>query len=147
MKIEATFGPGTYFLGDPCYAMTREFYDAEWGEKHDYQEGDYSPVFAVDHTRYGDGEYYDQYGHSYPVDSGTIALTNITDEAIRRDPVEELEKCGRVITAERFARFSVENGFFTLDVDGKTVYEINTDEVEEEEEEEYFEDDEEEYED
>ena len=69
MKIEANFGPGTYFLGDPCYAMTRDYYDGEWGDKHDYQEGDYSPVFAVHRTRYGDGEYYDQYGHSYPVDN------------------------------------------------------------------------------
>lgn len=74
---------GTYFLGDPCYAVP----GADWLpllESCGYfgSEPGGSPVGTVRgwqvlgfHTRYGDGEYRDQRGHVYGVDAGLIGLT------------------------------------------------------------------------
>lgn len=135
-KIEANFGPGTYFFGDPCYALNEQLYDSEWGGKHNWENGDYAPLFAVGSTKYGDGEYRDNTGHRYPVDSGSIGLTCIDDEAVRRDPIAALRDCGRVICAKQSAVFTADDGHFTLTIDGREFYEIYTDDEEEEEEEE-----------
>ncbi len=92
MKVEryaeqVTVPAGTYFLGDPCYAVP----DEDWMpllESCDYFNADRndtgSPVGRVRGfevlafgTKYGDGEYLDQYGKSYPVDAGLIGLTPV----------------------------------------------------------------------
>lgn len=70
---------GKYYIGDLCHIMT----DSEWLEICDLTirgtrvlDGEFQLKdgrrFAMYSTAYGDGVYYDHYGHSYSVDSGSI---------------------------------------------------------------------------
>ena len=77
---------GKYYIGDLCYVMT----DDEWTEfcsitidgqrvlDGEFQLKD-GRRFATYGTQYGDGVYYDQYGHAYPVDAGLIGCFKIED--------------------------------------------------------------------
>ena len=107
--------------------------DGDWGEKHDYAEGDYSPLFAVASTAYGDGEYPDHRGKDYAVDSGTIGVVNITDESVCRPDLKNIDEFGRVVVAKRYLRFTAEDGLFQIEVDGD-IYEIDTNGNDDEEE-------------
>lgn len=86
-KIEGplvvTMPAGTYFVGDPCYAVP----DEDWNDlldSNDVFEG--SPVGTLPngnnvtafHTAFGDGVYYDQYGNSYPVDAGLLGVVPLS---------------------------------------------------------------------
>jgi len=77
---------GTYYIGDLCYVMhdrwdevcgllfeDRETVNGEFTLKEDGIE------FASYNTMYGDGEYYDQLGNSYPVDAGLIGCIRVND--------------------------------------------------------------------
>ena len=76
---------GTYYVGDLCYVMHNE-----WDEFCDlttdgmrcldgvFQLAD-GRQFATFSTKYGDGEYYDQLGNSYPVDAGLIGCIRVED--------------------------------------------------------------------
>ena len=77
---------GIYYIGDLCYVMD----DAEWLEVCDLTiqgsrviDGEFQLKdgrrFAMYGTAYGDGTYYDQYGHSYSVDSGSIGCILMED--------------------------------------------------------------------
>lgn len=65
-----------FYVGDICYVLDDPIYDGVWG-KADYEDGVYETEFgkfAVASTAYGDGEYYDQFGHRYGVDAGVIGM-------------------------------------------------------------------------
>ena len=77
---------GEYYIGDLCYVMTSE----EWLEVCDLTIQDSRPIegefqlkdgrkFAMYSTAYGDGTYYDHYGFSYSVDSGSIGCIRMED--------------------------------------------------------------------
>jgi hypothetical protein len=77
---------GEYYIGDLCYVMTSE----EWLEFCDITtqgtrviDGEFQLKdgrrFATYGTMYGDGVYYDHYGHSYSVDAGLIGCIKIED--------------------------------------------------------------------
>ena len=77
---------GKYYIGDLCYVMN----DAEWLEVCDLTiqgsrviDGEFQLKdgrrFAMYGTAYGDGTYYDYYGHSYSVDSGSIGCIRMED--------------------------------------------------------------------
>jgi len=81
-----TMPAGKYYIGDLCYVMDNE----EWrelcniiiqGEK--IADGEFELPdgrrFAIYGTAYGDGEYYDQYGHTYSVDAGSIGCILMSD--------------------------------------------------------------------
>jgi len=109
-KVEytVTVPAGTYFVGDPCYAVPPEdwmplleqtnFFDA-------YHEGKGSPVGEIRGlfvlgfgTKYGDGSYEDQLGHVYGVDAGMIGLTDVR----LIDPENNSTAYGgRIVTFER----------------------------------------------
>jgi hypothetical protein len=76
---------GTYYVGDLCYVMHNE-----WDEFCELTtngmtclEGEFQLAdgrrFATFSTAYGDGEYSDQYGNSYPVDAGLIGCILVED--------------------------------------------------------------------
>lgn len=76
------FEPGNYYVGDLCYYLD----DDRWEqllEVSKFEDGIYTlpdgRVFCWFGTAFGDGEYYDQKGRSYCVDSGTIGLIKVTD--------------------------------------------------------------------
>lgn len=83
LPTSVTVPAGRYVVGDPCYAIADDAWDA-WLEAADYQQLNQGKTILeakVDGhlcvgvtTKYGDGEYCDQYGRSYPVDAGLIGL-------------------------------------------------------------------------
>ncbi len=71
---------GVYYLGDPCYMVPDELWmplleDSDYFDQPSGVVNGHT-VYAF-HTLYGDGEYKDQYGNSYPVDAGLIGLVPI----------------------------------------------------------------------
>lgn len=96
---------GRYYIGDLCYVMT----DEEWKEccnlffagrdDHGVNDGEFTLKdgrrFASYSTAYGDGTYYDQYGHSYSVDAGLIGC--ILESDIRAEKYENLLDLGNIV--------------------------------------------------
>jgi len=83
--------PGKYYVGDLCYVMHNE-----WDEFCDVTikgneclEGEFNLKdgrrFATFGTKWGDGEYYDQYGNPYSVDAGLIGCIRINDIDLKND--------------------------------------------------------------
>ena len=78
-----------FFVGDPCYALTRSMYENLWGKQHGYKDGVFiDPVsrltFAVAGTAEGDGCYRGSDDSNFPVDSGTIGIIPL--ELADREP-------------------------------------------------------------
>ena len=153
--MKAVFGPGKYYLGDICYVMADEIYKGVWGGDHNYEDGWFpiwkdtpgSQRFAVSRTAYGDGEYFDNLGRSYPVDAGVIG---IVPELLWKSGVDPT-KCGIVLEIKDKLIFEAEGGIFTVTADNEqfTIDTKNQPELDEEgeslgyDEEETYEDDDE----
>jgi hypothetical protein len=128
-----SFGPGTYYIGDPCYVMKDEFYDGVWGKKHGYESGVYNingVMFAVDGTAYGDGDYNGSDGKRYGVDSGTIGV--VPKELWDEKGAARANSSGRVVTVGSLD-FYAKDGVFEINIDKERLV-INTKEDEEDEE-------------
>lgn len=75
---------GKYYVGDLCYVM-----HPQWSEVCDLifsnneDNGEYTlengVKFAVHHTLYGDGTYFDDINRSYSVDAGLIGCILVND--------------------------------------------------------------------
>lgn len=96
---------GKYYIGDLCYVMS----DAEWEEfceltivSNDCVDGEFAfkdgRRFATYGTRWGDGEYCDQYGNRYSVDAGLIGCIRVED--IRANKYEDLSELGAIVEFE-----------------------------------------------
>ena len=83
---ETTY-PVQYYIGDLCYVMHDVWSevcdlmfpalsDDEISGELELQDGRKIIIFP---TAYGDGEYYDQAGNAYSVDSGTIGAIKLSD--------------------------------------------------------------------
>lgn len=81
-----TMPAGLYYVGDLCYVMT----DEEWDDfcsitiqGNECISGEFTMPdgrrFATYNTMYGDGEYTDQFGNHYGVDSGSIGCFKLSD--------------------------------------------------------------------
>lgn len=93
---------GKYYVGDLCYVMDSD----EWRQVCDITiqgskmlEGEFElkdgRKFAMYSTAYGDGEYYDHYGQSYSVDSGTIGCIKVED--IKTEKYDDIERLGAIV--------------------------------------------------
>ena len=93
---------GVYYVGDLCYVMT----DEEWEqfcsitiEGNKCLEGEFNMPdgrrFATYSTMWGDGEYRDQHGNRYGVDSGSIGCILLSD--IRANKYEDIKELGTVV--------------------------------------------------
>ena len=118
---------GKYYIGDLCYVMDND----EWrelcniifqGQKVIYGEFELPDGrrFAIYGTAWGDGEYYDQYGHTYSVDAGSIGCILMSD--IRAHKYDNILDLGAVQEfAEPFATGSqggqLEFGHVVIDTD------------------------------
>lgn len=109
-RAQVTMPPGTYFLGDPCYAIDdRETWDSflhmAWANEDAYSAGlilatiDDQPVLGMS-TLYGDGGYQDQYGaRTFAVDAGMIGLVPVAlVERYSDKSREELDRLGLFIS-------------------------------------------------
>jgi hypothetical protein len=70
---------GKYYVGDPLHIIKDKFYHLVWGsqERGVFTTAD-NHIFAIFRTLYGDGEYGDDQGCRYPVDSGRIGVIPFT---------------------------------------------------------------------
>lgn len=110
-------GPGTYYLGDPCYVID----DRRWSELLDscdtfnkcigYLDG--QPVLGFG-TAYGDGIYTGSDHQAYWVDSGMIGL--VPERLAVRDsyPKGQLEQMGRWVTFDEETQCKSLRGVLTF---------------------------------
>lgn len=140
-KVKATVTSKIgFYIGDVCYEMTDEDYNGEWHKDFTEFEGEHElrgHKFAIGGTAYGDGEYEDQQGHRYGVDSGTIGI--LPYELCKDKNPYELDRLGRFVRATS-ATFTAEDGEFDIELSTKQSYHISTNDYEDDEEEYYDED-------
>ena len=93
---------GVYYVGDLCYVMTDEEWDQFCGvtiQGNKCLEGEFNMPdgrrFATYGTMWGDGEYRDQHGNRYGVDSGSIGCILLSD--IRANKYEDIKELGTVV--------------------------------------------------
>lgn len=71
------FQPGTYYIGDLCYAIQGDSWHSILNKTGHFTSDNQTfkghQIFAGN-TAYGDGTYYDQFGNKYPVDAGLIGI-------------------------------------------------------------------------
>lgn len=93
---------GVYYVGDLCYVMS----DEEWDEfcsltikGNNCIDGEFNlrdgRRFATYGTKFGDGEYRDQFGNTYSVDAGLIGCIRFED--IKTVKYENFEHLGKII--------------------------------------------------
>ena len=119
-----------FYVGDVCYQMSDEDYDADW-HKPDYSdfEGEHElrgHKFAIGGTAYGDGCYEDEHGHRYSVDSGTIGILP-AELCQNKDRMNDL---GKFVNAKN-AWFESEDGAFKIRFDTGEEIKIDTGDEEE----------------
>ena len=109
------FPPGTYWIGDPSYALSDDDYDKEWGEKLGFQEGEFEihgKKIAVQSTFYGDGDYESSIGTYFPVDAGVLSI-------MEKDLVDSSNKN---VDLGHFHTFENEVHFYYHEEDGTFVF-------------------------
>ena len=95
---------GTYYIGDLCYVL-----NDRWDEVCDLVLADHfcrdgiftlkdGTRFAMFTTKYGDGEYLDQDGNSYTVDSGSIGCVMLMDISESERDLAKMQKLGNIMT-------------------------------------------------
>jgi hypothetical protein len=93
---------GKYYIGDLCYVMDSD----EWVQvcniiirEPRILDGEFELPdgrrFAIYGTAHGDGEYYDQYGHTYSVDAGSIGCILMSD--IRANKYDNILDLGAIL--------------------------------------------------
>jgi hypothetical protein len=97
---------GKYYIGDLCYVMTDEEWEqlctltaprmGTWGKS---TQGEFELAdgrrFACYDTKWGDGAYYDEIGHSYSVDAGLIGCILVSD--IKANKYDNLLDLGAIV--------------------------------------------------
>ena len=78
-----------FFVGDPCYALTRSMYETLWGKMNNYRDGAFTDNF--------------------PVDSGAIGIIPL--ELADRKPGKGY---GKFIRTPGTAKFVAEKGVFEI---------------------------------
>ena len=97
---------GKYYVGDLCYVFNDEDWQAVCKviiDGHSCLEGEFNLPdgrrFAVFSTAWGDGEYYDQNGHSYSVDAGSIGCMLVDN--ITANKYDNLLDLGNIVEMKR----------------------------------------------
>ena len=96
-----TMPAGKYYVGDLCYVIGDEWHQvcARIIQDNKMVDGEFElddgRRFAIYGTAYGDGEYYDQYGHTYRVDAGSIGCVLMSD--IRANKYDNILDLGAVL--------------------------------------------------
>ena len=126
---------GVYYIGDLCYVM-----DDEWDEfcsitikGNECLSGEFTMSdgrrFATYGTKWGDGEYRDQYGNRYGVDAGLIGCIRMDD--IKSVKIENVSRLGNVVNFQKDFDTSYLNGVINIGhihIDTDPVYEEEYDE-------------------
>ena len=121
-----------FYIGDICYALSREQYDDMWGSKG-YNDGEYETdghTWAVYGTAYGDGTYMSSdYKYTFSVDAGVIGVIPL--ELIKEEKFEDASDLGLVVTGHLSIDFSCTDGFYEISIENmenntKEYFEIDT---------------------
>ena len=125
-----------FAIVEPCYVLSDSVYYDFWEKKKNFAEGvfDYEgSSFAIARTAYGDGVYYDNHAHKYPVDAGVIALIPlelVSDEKgieLGEFVINELGlNLGAVFEIPGEAEFTCEDGVFDITFSNGHNIHINT---------------------
>jgi hypothetical protein len=98
-----TMPAGKYYVGDLCYVMHDEWKEAcslffAGRNDHGCNDGEFNLAdgrrFASYGTKYGDGVYHSQLGHSFPVDAGLIGCIKVEDI---RESVDNILSLGAIL--------------------------------------------------
>lgn len=110
---------GTYYIGDLCYVMDNDEWDAYCKiviDGHRCKQGEFvmedGRRLATYNTAYGDGEYVSNIGTSHLVDSGSIGCIRIED--IRANKYDDLTGLGAIV--------EFKSEFRTDDNDGQLIF-------------------------
>lgn len=101
---------GKMYIGDLCYAMSREDYHNYWGN-HYYQDGAYTTpdgMFAMVSTANGDGCYRSNIGFDFCVDAGIIGICD--GDLVKRDAYD----LGVMVDAVGEATISYNDGTISI---------------------------------
>lgn len=117
--MRSIFSPGSYYIGDLCYALSDEVYDKIFGgggyASGIYREkGPMGRTFLVSRTAYGDGVYKGSDGKTFLVDAGIIGIC----------PVSLMEKSGEgghVYTFKDFVECNIDGGLYAFTSGHKTL--------------------------
>lgn len=133
--MNCTLPKGTYFLGDPCYAIHGErwqkivnrMYDGLHDSDADVmivssKDGTSAACMFYGSTAYGDGRYEDQNGNEFPVDTGLIGLVPMS---IANPEGMKLAECGKIVTFAHEVDISWDDGVFHI-TDGNQRFSIDT---------------------
>lgn len=122
---------GKYYVGDLCYVMTDEEWEqvnaltapkmGTWGKS---TQGEFELAdgrkFSCYDTKWGDGTYYDEVGHSYSVDAGLIGCILVSD--IKANKYDNLLDLGAILefdedfeTGEHEGK--IQFGYIVIDTD------------------------------
>ena len=132
----AEYGPGIYFIGDPCYVLKDELWQRaieDAGDFSAYEE------FAIAPTLYGDGVYVDVYsGKEFGVDSASLGLVNMKFFAKNPNVTRPLDELGAVVEVNKGLKFEYdeEHYSFKFEIDGTVIFIPTSDEDTQEKEEE-----------
>lgn len=132
-----TFLTSGVYIGDPCYAIKDDLYDA-WGHRTGFKDGvisisktdnNQTSDFVVLSTAYGDGYYAsDKPGQYFPVDAGCLCVADIN--TCDPEKIKEIDTLGSVIMFDEPTLVQVisnyDNGTitFTVKTDLKTLENI-----------------------
>ena len=122
-ELTFTAPPGTYYIGDLCYALFDNVYDTVFGGKG-YSAGFYSKgksFFMVDGTACGDGQYVGTDNHEYLVDAGIIGICS--SDLI--DPSNRSANGGKIHTFTEPVEVRFKGGVFHFN-SGYTYIKIDT---------------------
>jgi len=116
------YGPGIYFLGDPCYVLKKELW-----ERATENPGDFSAYeeFAIAPTMYGDGVYHDAYsGKEFGVDSASLGIVNMRYSERNENVSVPLDELGAIIEVNDCVKFEYdeEKHSFKFEIDGALVF-------------------------
>ncbi len=85
MAINATFPAGIYFIGDLCYVHTPQEWNSVCDELASNNEFvNRTNTKAAGFTSFGDGEYTDDFGNLYLVDSASIGIMLVSEITDRK---------------------------------------------------------------
>lgn len=120
--MEHIFKSGTYYIGDLCYVVKGEEWDGlvnTWLDDSCLQEVMYLEDYKggaiyCDGTHYGDGVYHDDYGNTYPVDSGSIGIISVEHPIVDSGKLERIGNLGVIETFLKDFKVSSENGVFNF---------------------------------
>jgi hypothetical protein len=130
--MKSIFGKGRYFIGDICYALDENVYHKIWGDKFQFEDGEYlvgKTKFAVAGTAYGDGSYKGTDGIDYWVDAGCIGI--VPEILWDKGRTEEetggagFIAGGRIVDVKNKLSINADGGLFKIFIDGKQLT-INT---------------------